>query len=242
MRVANLARVKREEIVRSDFPPSRKGYDREAVDAHLERLAERIAELERGRGSATPSVAGRAGDKVSEIVAFAEAKAAEIEGEARQRAEAIISEARTEARNQIERAQGAVAGLVKQADDLRERVGALGRDLGGETEPATVPEPTVPQPEVDPSPVVVPEPEPPREPVPAPDPMPAPEIEPVEPEQPPPAAGESGNGDEAGARLVAMKMALDGSSREEVEQHLSEAFGLTDAGDLLDDVFARAKR
>jgi hypothetical protein len=189
------------------------------------------------------SLASSAGEKVSEIIATAEAKAEEMEAEARQQAEEIVSEAREEARRQVEAAQAAVAGLVSQADELRERIGALGRDLGGkagaETEPETVPEPTVPQPEVDPSPVVVPEPEPPREPLPEPDHVP--EREPPQPQPPGPAATPN-NGDEAGARLVAMKMALDGSSREEVERHLADAYGLKDAGELLDDVFARAGR
>jgi hypothetical protein len=194
------------------------------------------------------SLATSTGEKVTEIIAAAEAKAEEIEAEARQRAEQIVSEARAEAGRQVELAQAAVAGLVSQADELRQRVGALGRDLGGgtaaETEPATVPEPTVPQPEVDPTPVIVPEPEPIREPIPEPDPIPErePDIAPPQPDQPPPAAGGTANGDEAGARLVAMKMALDGSSREEVERHLGESYGLGDASALLDDVFARAGR
>ena len=54
----------------------------------------------------------------------------------------------------------------------------------------------------------------------------------------PPAAEGSDNGD-SGARLVAMNLALDGSSREDVEEHLKEKFGIDDASTLLDDVFAR---
>lgn len=239
----------RDEIARDDFPASRRGYDREAVDAHLRRLAERIADLERGAGPARSSFADKVGEKVTEILALAESKASEIEAEARQRAERIVSGARSEARGQVERAEDAVAGLVRQADELRERVGALGRDLGGaaETEPgpAIVPEPTVPEPEVNPSPVVVPEPEPAREPLPEPDPVPEPVPEPdIAPPQPaaPPAAQTASNGTEAGARLVAMKMALDGSSREEVAAHLADAYELDDPAALLDDVFARAAR
>jgi DivIVA domain-containing protein len=234
--------VKREEIVRGDFPASRKGYDREAVDAHLRRLADEVERLERRSGGAG-SLAGTAGEKVASVIRAAEETAAELEREARERADEIVANARSEAREQVERAQAAVAGLVSQADELRERVGALGRDLGSdvgaETEPATVPEPTVPQPEVDPNPVVVPEPEPPREPLPEPDPVPEPQ--PPEPSEPP-APAAAGNGDEAGARLVAMKMALDGSSREEVRRHLTEAYGLAEADELLDDVFARVGR
>jgi hypothetical protein len=54
----------------------------------------------------------------------------------------------------------------------------------------------------------------------------------------PAAAGEA---DVAAARLVAMKMALDGASREEIAAHLDESFSLSSTDELLDDVLARAK-
>ncbi len=244
-----------DEIARTDFPTSRKGYDRDAVDSHLKRLAEMVSDLERGAGAGVSSVAGSAGEKVAEILTLAEAKAAEIEAEARQRADSIVADAREEARSQVERAQGAVSGLVRQADELRERVGAIGRDLTGgrptgpeseiNPEPAVVPEPTIPQPEVDPTPTIVPEPSPEPTPEPSPDPVPQPSPDPVPeptplPSQPdvPPAA----NGNQAAAKLVAMKMALEGSSREEIEAALVADYGLADAGPLLDDVLARAGR
>ena len=50
----------------------------------------------------------------------------------------------------------------------------------------------------------------------------------------------SGNGDDAAARLTAMKMALDGSSRDEIGSELESKFGSGDRGALLDDVLARA--
>lgn len=221
--------MNRDEIARTDFPSSRKGYDRDAVDAHLRRLAEMISDLERGAGAGASSVAGGAGEKVAEILSVAEAKAGEIEAEARQRAESIVA-------------------------DARERVSRLGRELSGSAatpeaevnpEPAVVPEPTVPQPEVDPTPTIVPEPAPEPMPEPSPDPAPEPGPEPMPsptplPSQPdvPPAA----NGEVAAAKLVALKMALDGSSREEIEKRLADEYGLEDCGPLLDDVLARAGR
>ena len=48
--------------------------------------------------------------------------------------------------------------------------------------------------------------------------------------------------DDAGARLIALNMALSGSSREETARYLAENFTLDDAEALLDDVFARAGR
>ncbi len=99
-----------------------------------------------------------------------------------------------------------------------------------EPSPEPVPEPSPPEPEVDPTPVTVPEPTPPTQPEPAPVTIP-------EPQPDPPAA--SNGSDEQAARLVAMKMALDGSSRDEVAKHLSATYGLDDSGVILDAVFER---
>ncbi len=157
--------------------------------------------------------------QVSGAIDAAEERAAEIEREARERAEAILNEARAEAKHILDRAQSAVAGLAAE--------------ITGE-----VPEPPAPAPEPGPDPV--PEPEPPADPEPAPDPVPEPTPMPEPPsEQPPPAAAAVTNGSADGARLVAMKMALEGSSREEVAAHLAEGHSLEDSGALLDDVFAR---
>jgi hypothetical protein len=47
-------------------------------------------------------------------------------------------------------------------------------------------------------------------------------------------------GNDAAARLVAMKLAVDGRSRDEIESELAEKFGDADRSALLDDVLARA--
>jgi DivIVA domain-containing protein len=54
------------------------------------------------------------------------------------------------------------------------------------------------------------------------------------------AAAAAPNGDEAGARLTALNMALSGTPREETARYLAEHFRLPDAEALLDDVYARA--
>jgi DivIVA domain-containing protein len=234
--------MKREEIVRTDFPTVRKGYDPAAVDAHLRELA---AKAEAGGSSSLAEVASQ---KVASIVEAAEAKATEIEADARRQAEELVADARAQAREQVERAQSSVARLISQADELQQRIGAMALDVVGgepaaetpgpetvpEPTPEPVPEPAPPEPEIDPTPVTVPEPTP----VPEPEPGPATVPEP-EPDPPAPAAR---NGDEQAARLVAMKMALDGSSREEVAKHLAEKYRLGDSDELLDAVFARAAR
>jgi DivIVA domain-containing protein len=250
----------REEIVRTDFPTVRRGYDPEAVRDHLRAIADSVGER------ATTPLAETAAERVASILETAERKAVEIEEEARSEAERIVTAAHEEAKRHVEGAQNAVSRLVEQADELRLAVGTLGReiaaDVGGRVE-----EPT---PEIDPQPARVPEPEPPREPeptpprVPEPQPPPAPEPEPPtipEPQPPGPEAGgdrpstedliaqlkgeeaaKQGEGAEDGdttARLEAMKMALDGSSRDEVDRHLAEHYDLADRDKLLDDVFER---
>jgi DivIVA domain-containing protein len=66
-----------------------------------------------------------------------------------------------------------------------------------------------------------------------PDPAPAPAA-------PPPAGPRSD--DEAGARLVALNMALEGTPREETARFLAEHYELGDVEALLDDVYASAGR
>ena len=48
------------------------------------------------------------------------------------------------------------------------------------------------------------------------------------------------DGDEAGARLTALNMALGGTSREETARYLAEHYSLADPKALLDDVYERA--
>ena len=69
------------------------------------------------------------------------------------------------------------------------------------------------------------------------------------PEPPPPAdtpaisdtTASNGDGeDETGARLIALNMALSGSSREETAAYLAEHYDLADPEALLDDVYSRA--
>ena len=78
-----------------------------------------------------------------------------------------------------------------------------------------------------------------------PEPIAEPVVAPPEPEavpEPPvvvPADG-AAPADEAGARLIALNMALSGTPREETERYLADHYALADAGALLDDVYKRA--
>jgi ElaB/YqjD/DUF883 family membrane-anchored ribosome-binding protein len=75
-------------------------------------------------------------------------------------------------------------------------------------------------------------------------PQPAPTVEPKPAAEPTPAAANGGAkpDDTAGARLVAMNMALDGSARDRILAKLSEDFELDDAGALVDEVLALAAK
>jgi hypothetical protein len=82
--------------------------------------------------------------------------------------------------------------------------------------------------------------------VPEPEPAPVPEPTPPPDEATPPQAASAPSAvspksdDAAGARLVALNMALDGASREEIEAKLAEDFVLADGSKLVDEVLAVA--
>jgi vacuolar-type H+-ATPase subunit H len=125
----------RDEIVRDDFPITRRGYDPAAVRAHLEAVRERT------------SLAKTAGNTVADIVETAERTAAEIEQTARREAkhaqreaaetreqasreaQRILNTARSEAKEHAERAVEALTRLVEEADVLRTALAQIGRDV-----------------------------------------------------------------------------------------------------------------
>ena len=186
--------------------------------------------------------------RVRDALTQAEERAQGIVADAEERARNLVAEAEAEAKRIRERAEAeAEQRLAKVREALSGLEGALGS--GGaaaevEPQPPQVPEPT-PPPIPEPTPPAEPEPMPPAEPEPMP---PAPEIQPPAPAQPdresPAAAvnGGSAKGDEIGARIVATKMALDGSARDEIAAHVAEHYEVGDAEALLDSVMARAKR
>jgi hypothetical protein len=238
----------RQRIERRDFPAERRGYDRAAVEAHLCAVADEVEELRRRpAGSGT---AAAAGEQVRGIIEAAESSAAEIRARAEQ-----------EVREHAARA-------AKAADRVEERLAAIDEELAGlrgelrrlrEAAASAVAEAPVPAPA--PTPV----------PVPAPPPAPEPELEPALDEpaeayaEPVPVASNGGesvptfdpaaaptalaatdpapapSGDEAGARLVALSMALSGSSREQIRDHLAAA-GVADPDAVAGEVLAGAGR
>jgi hypothetical protein len=184
-------------------------------------------------------------DKVRALVDDAEQRAAEIVRDAEREAKEIRARAEAEGRERLAEVRNAF-------DELQSK-------LGAEVEPGPV---TVPEPE----PPAVPEPEPPPTPEPTP-PDPAPEPEPPsipEPTPPPdegtpPTAANGGSNqapqrrrdsaslrsasksdDSAGARLVAMNMALEGASRDQIVRKLETDYELDDPGAVADQVLSLA--
>ena len=212
--------MEREDIERSDFPVGRRGYDQNAVDAHLRAVAD---ELERLR-SAPPaprasSLAAGTSEQVRVILEAAERSAAELREDAgRQAGEHVVrvQEAADGMLRRLDELQNELAallgGLRASGERLVEGLAALQASVGdaqGEGEP--------------PAPVAPPEPEP-------------------EPAAKPAEAAPPKDEDEAGARIIALNMALGGSSREETAAYLSEHFSLSDPEALLDDVYAKVGR
>jgi DivIVA domain-containing protein len=265
----------RQSIEKRDFPIGRRGYEPEAVDAHLAQLAEEVDELRRRPSSSSPSVAKAspasiaqaASEQVRAIVEVAETSAADIERAAQDEADRIREEAEGDARRTRDEAVAQSqdhVGKVRQATtQMLQRVDAMETELTGlieslrtganrltadlslleggmgdlydaagqsrsaarppvvESVPAVVvPEPVVAEDEPDED-VFLPD---------------EPRIAAVPDEAPRDAPAEGG--DAEGARLVALNMALNGTSRDETDRYLAENFDLADREALLDDVYA----
>jgi outer membrane biosynthesis protein TonB len=163
--------------------------------------------------------------QVRKAIADAEARASEIVTAAEREAEGIRARAEAEARDQVE-------GAKRALEELTARFGS-GAAASGPAAPPPPPEAKAPPPPPSPA---APDPTPPApEPAaapPAPEPTPAPAS--------PPAGSQAGGDDTQAARLVAMKMALDGDSREAIEAELERSYTLADRAALVDEVLAKA--
>jgi hypothetical protein len=149
-------------------------------------------------------------DRVREAIEVAEKRATEIVRRAEKEAQRIRAEAEAAASRRLDEVQ-------KALDDLKGRLSGAARS------------------EVTPGPVTVPEPAPPATPDPGPEPAPPPD----ETDPPSPGPENGGGGQEAAARLVAMKLALDGTAREEARRQLATDYDLADLDALLEDVYSR---
>jgi DivIVA domain-containing protein len=230
----------RQTIMRDDFPSNRRGYDPAAVDAHLDRIADAVDEMRRQAAAPAP-LSAQAGEKVKAIVEAAERGAQEIRDAAQAEAREHVANVTAAADRLRERIEQMERDMTQLVIDLREGADRLRGDLDGlqtgtdalstaraATPSAPAPSPTLPEPRAVAPP---PEPRPEREPAAAQEPAAAPE---------PPATHEPKNGDSAAARIVALDMALSGTSREDTDRYLAENYDLADRAALLDEVYAAA--
>lgn len=114
------------DVVRQDFPVSRRGYDTAAVDAYLERLSERLKEAS-SRGEVP--VATSVSEQVAGIVGAAEKTAAEMHRRAEEDTSRMLAQAAADSRSHVQRVEDASKTLLSELSSLRERAQKLLEDL-----------------------------------------------------------------------------------------------------------------
>src|SRR3954454_9714870 len=124
----------RQSIEKRDFPIGRRGYEPEAVDEHLGRLADELDALQRQSQRRSPeSIAVVASQQVAAIVQAAETTAADLEHQAADEAARIRREAESEARQTreeaIEASQQHVGRVGDSVSQMLQRVDAMESEL-----------------------------------------------------------------------------------------------------------------
>jgi DivIVA domain-containing protein len=125
----------RQTIEKRDFPIGRRGYEPEAVDEHLARLADELEALKRQSTRRSPdSIAVVASQQVAAIVQAAETTAADLERQAEEEAQRIRREAESEARTTRDEAvaesQAHVGRVSESVAHMLQRVEAMESELG----------------------------------------------------------------------------------------------------------------
>jgi DivIVA domain-containing protein len=125
----------RQTIEKRDFPIGRRGYEPEAVDEHLARLADELEALKRQSTRRSPdSIAVVASQQVAAIVQAAETTAADLERQAEEEAQRIRHEAESEARSTRDEAvaesQAHVGRVSESVAHMLQRVEAMESELG----------------------------------------------------------------------------------------------------------------
>jgi DivIVA domain-containing protein len=124
----------RQSIEKKDFPIGRRGYEPEAVDDHLNRLADEVEALKSSTRKRTDSMAASASEQVRSIVDAAETTAAQIQADAEREAKQIRADTRKELRTVREQATSEAAEYVSKisqsAASMLERIDAMEQELG----------------------------------------------------------------------------------------------------------------
>ena len=125
----------RQSIEKKDFPVGRRGYDPEAVDAHLSTLADEISEFKRSSRKRADTLASAASDQVRAIVEAAESSAADIQREAETEAREIREEANSEAQATREEASEQAREYVSKVSEstaaMLQRIDSMQSELSG---------------------------------------------------------------------------------------------------------------
>jgi len=256
--------LERQSIEKKDFPIGRRGYDPDAVDAHLTAIAEEVEELRSTSRRRSETLASAASEQVRAIVEAAETSAADIQRQAEEDARDIRAEAASEAQSTREQATSQARDYVGKVSEstsvMLQRLDAMESELNALVESlrtgsnrlnadlqllegnlTEVQEAVSPRPRFQPESGE----------------LGAVEVEAVVVEEDlanddefegsagthaadsEPASGAlEGADDTEGARLIALNMALNGTPREETDRYLAENFQLADRGGLLDEVYA----
>ena len=126
--------LERQSIEKKDFPIGRRGYEPEAVDAHLRTLADEIDELKRSSRRRTETLASTASEQVRAIVEAAESSAANIQQQAEQEAQEIRADADREATTKREQATSQAKEYVNNVSEstssMLQRLDAMESELG----------------------------------------------------------------------------------------------------------------
>ncbi|HET9718969.1 MAG TPA: DivIVA domain-containing protein [Solirubrobacteraceae bacterium] len=128
--------LERQSIEKKDFPIGRRGYEPEAVDAHLAEIAREVEQLKVSSRRRTETLASAASEQVRAIVEAAEKSAAEIQRQAETEAQEIRAEAAeeaqstrqhasTQAREYVGRVSESTAGMLSRLDAMESELGAL---------------------------------------------------------------------------------------------------------------------
>src|SRR3954454_20177182 len=114
----------RPSIQRSDFPTVRRGYEPDAVDAHLRQVADEVEAL-RSRGP----LASAASSQVQRILEAAETTAEQLRADAGEEAREHVHRVSTAARELLERIGAMHDELGALMDRMREEAGRLSAEL-----------------------------------------------------------------------------------------------------------------
>ena len=248
----------RQSIERKDFPIGRRGYDRDAVDAHLRALADEIEELERSARPRSEPLAAVASEQVRSIVQAAETSAADIRRQAEDEAcdyVGKVAESTTGILERIAAMENELAALIESLRTGCHRLNADVQLLEGDL--ASVKTAVVTRARFEPEPAGAAAA---TEAAAA----PAPALEQAAPAVPtaqpfeasvgvvgagagevlsdasaaPAPAGPANGAEDESARLIALNMVMNNTPREEIERYLAEHFRLSDRRGLLDEVYS----